>query len=262
MDREGTDTENGPFDIVGDVHGCLDELVALLAELGYSVAPDTTGYHFVPPAGRRVVFLGDLVNRGPDSAGTLRLTMTMVESGHALCLKGNHDVYLLRKLQGADILSEFNMTNESAVLESIAQLDSAGAAFRARALAFLESLPWRLELDGGRLVLAHAGLPLQYHHSESPAAQAFAVHGPPPSRSSDSPPTRWHDAYDGEALVVHGHYAGTDVRWANNTVCLDTGCVYGGRLTALRYPEREFVSVPARRIYFYGRISPQFQHRA
>ena len=80
--------DRGPFDIIGDVHGCHDELVLLLGKLGYVVAED--GSSAVHPEGRRAVFLGDLVDRGPDVPGVLRLAMGMVERGSALCVPGNH----------------------------------------------------------------------------------------------------------------------------------------------------------------------------
>src|SRR6267142_2087379 len=83
-------TETGPFDIIGDIHGCYEELVTLLAQLGYT--PDQTSETpspspaFLPPPGRRAVFLGDLVDRGPSTPAVLRLVMHMVAQGHAFCV--------------------------------------------------------------------------------------------------------------------------------------------------------------------------------
>ncbi|HLF79722.1 MAG TPA: metallophosphoesterase [Dehalococcoidia bacterium] len=247
----------GPFDIIGDVHGCLDELLALLEMLGYGVTRDVNGEASVtPPEGRRAIFLGDLVNRGPDIAGVLRVVMGVVEAGQAYCLRGNHDAYLLRKLQGADVVTEFDLPNEDAVLASVSQLAAESLAFQLRVAGFIEGRPAHLVLDDGRLLVAHAGLPQEYHGSDSEAAQRFAVFGPSTretATSGEARPIAWKDSYRGSALVVYGHYADDSVRWANNTVCLDTGCVYGGQLTALRYPEREVVSVEARRVYYKSR---------
>ena len=91
--------EHGPFDIIGDIHGCFDELTALLTELGYTV----DGHTVLPPKGRKAVFLGDLVDRGPKTPDVLRLVMGMVENGTGLCVPGNHDIKYLRQLRGKDV---------------------------------------------------------------------------------------------------------------------------------------------------------------
>src|SRR5262249_34251479 len=98
--------ESGPFDIVGDVHGCFEELTALLQALGYVIARDepdpAVAVSASHPGGRRAVFLGDLVDRGPGICEVLRLVMGMVASGSALCVPGNHEIKLMRKLRGKD----------------------------------------------------------------------------------------------------------------------------------------------------------------
>lgn len=243
------------YDLIGDVHGCLDEALRLLAKLGYSVTRDEDGrYRITPPLGRRAVFLGDLVNRGPQIPGLLRLVMDMADDGGALCVRGNHDFYLLRRLQGANVLREFGPTYGRAAETSVSQLDAEDDAFVARVTAFLEGLPPYLILDDGRLVAAHAGLPVRYQRKDSAEARDFAVFGP---KEGDA--VSWPQDYKGKALVVYGHYARPDVRWSKNAVCLDTGCLYGGRLTALRYPELEMVSVEAARVYYE---SAKFNQRA
>jgi len=98
--------EQGPFDIIGDIHGCYDELVQLLERLGYQIAVTENGERRIvvtPPAGRRAVFLGDLIDRGPNAPDVLRLVMGMVEHGTAMCVPGNHEAKLLRKLRGKDV---------------------------------------------------------------------------------------------------------------------------------------------------------------
>src|SRR5690606_36733483 len=87
-------TDHGPFDIIGDVHGCYDELVMLLTQLGYTV--DAEMMQAIPLEGRKAVFLGDLVDRGPKIPQVLKLVMGMVEAGTALCIPGNHDIKLMR----------------------------------------------------------------------------------------------------------------------------------------------------------------------
>src|SRR5882762_9052806 len=114
--------EHGPFDIIGDVHGCFEELVELLTQLGYSIEKQTNedgspGFSVKPPEGRKLVFLGDLVDRGPKIPEVLRLTMSMVQDGAALCVPGNHDIKLMRKLRGKDVQITHGLAN------SLEQLD-------------------------------------------------------------------------------------------------------------------------------------------
>ncbi|MFC4640112.1 metallophosphoesterase [Deinococcus hohokamensis] len=232
----------GPFDLIGDVHGCLPELLELLERLGYRVTGDTV----TPPPGRRAVFLGDLVDRGPDSAGTLRLVMGMVRSGAALCVPGNHDEKLVRALDGKAVraLHGLDLT--------LAQLQAAGEAFRTQVRAFVTGLPSHLVLDGGQLVVAHAGLPEHLQGRQSGRVRSFALYGDTTGRLDEHGlPVRrdWAQHYGGEALVVYGHTPVAAPRWVKRTVNIDTGCAFGGHLSALRYPEGQTVSVPARAQY-------------
>jgi protein phosphatase len=235
---------HGPFDIIGDVHGCLPELAKLLTELGYQ--PDGNGVH-QHPAGRTAVFLGDLVDRGPDTPGVLRTVMGMVASGAALCVPGNHEVKLLRAMRGRDVKVSHGLE------ESLAQLAAQPEEFADQVTAFLDALVSHYVLDSGRLVVAHAGLPEQMHGRASAAVRAFALYGDTTGETDEfGLPVRypWAQDYRGNALVVYGHTPVPEAVWVNNTICLDTGCVFGGRLTALRYPERELVSVPAQQVYY------------
>lgn len=233
--------ERGPFDVVGDVHGCADELEALLAALGY--ARDDAWRH---PEGRRVVFVGDLVDRGPRIADTLRIGMAMVRAGSALMAPGNHDDKLLRKLEGRTVHVAHGLA------ETLAELAAAGPEFAEEVRAFLAGLPSHLVLDGGRLVVAHGGLPQALHGRDSRRVRDRALFGETTGvPDADGLPLRvdWAARYGGRALVVYGHTPVLEPRWRNETVDIDTGCVFGGALTALRWPERVLVSVPARRAY-------------
>ncbi|MFD2763971.1 polynucleotide kinase-phosphatase [Micromonospora eburnea] len=234
----------GPFDIVGDVHGCREELEALLLRLGYALRHDDAGrpVDAVHPAGRTPVFVGDLVDRGPDSPGVLRLVMGMVAAGHAICVPGNHEQKLLRKLRGRDV----RLTHGLA--ETMAQLESEPAEFVADVATFVDGLVSHYVLDGGRLVVAHAGLKEAYQGRASGRVRAFALYGETTGETDEyGLPVRypWARDYRGSAMVVYGHTPTPEPEWVNNTICVDTGCVFGGRLTALRYPEKELVSVPA-----------------
>jgi hypothetical protein len=241
-----------PYDLIGDVHGCRNELEQLLTRLGY-----TTAGRFVAPPGRSVIFLGDLVNRGPDTPGVLRLVMGLVDAGIATGVAGNHDVVLARALAGGEA------PEVDAIKVSLSQLRREGAEFNRSVTAFIDALPRRLSLDSGRLVVAHAGLPLEFHAGDSPEADDFAVNGREVAGPNGEPVRyRWAEDYRGAATVVYGHAAQVVATWVNRTICIDTGCVYGGRLTALRYPELELVSVPAARVYFESRRSPEFRAAA
>ena len=241
-DRKG---DHGPFDIIGDVHGCHAELVELLANLGYEV--DNEGSVAIHPDGRRALFLGDLVDRGPATPAVLRLAMNMVASGSAVCLPGNHEVKLLRALQGR------NVTIGHGLDRSLEQLSVEPAEFRTQVAEFIDSLIGHYVLDEGRLVVAHAGLPEKMHGRASGAVRAFSLYGDTTGETDEfGLPVRypWAQDYRGQAMVVYGHTPVTDPEWLNKTICIDTGCVFGGRLTALRYPENELVSVPAREVYY------------
>lgn len=236
---------SGPFDIIGDVHGCYPELHSLLAKLGWQIAEDGSGA--VHPQGRTAVFVGDLVDRGPDTPGVLKLAMGMVSTGNALCVMGNHEQKLVRSLSGRKVRISHGLQ------ESLDQLAAQPAEFQQQALAFMDGLISHYQLDGGKLVVAHAGLKQEYHGRASGRVRSFALYGETTGETDEyGLPVRlpWANEYRGTAMVVYGHVATDEAVWVNNTICLDTGAVFGGKLTALRYPEREIVSEPARQTYY------------
>ncbi|MFE2511595.1 polynucleotide kinase-phosphatase [Streptomyces naganishii] len=229
----------GPFDIIGDVHGCAAELEALLGKLGY-----TDGVH---PEGRTAVFVGDLVDRGPDSPGVLRRVMGMVRSGHALCVPGNHENKYGRHLKGRKV----RLTHGLA--ETVAQMEGESEDFRREVGEFIDGLVSHYVLDGGRLVVCHAGLPEKYHGRTSGRVRSHALYGDTTGETDEfGLPVRypWAEDYRGRAAVVYGHTPVPEAAWLNNTICLDTGAVFGGKLTALRWPERELVDVPAQKVWY------------
>ncbi|WP_417372807.1 polynucleotide kinase-phosphatase [Glutamicibacter protophormiae] len=235
--------QHGPFDVIGDVHGCLEELVLLLAKLGYDIVRDRQGRAvdaFHP--NRRAVFVGDLVDRGPDSPGVLRLVMGMVAAGHALAVPGNHEDKLVRALRGAKVTLKHGLD------KTLEQLEAESPEFKREVQDFCRSLVSHLVLDDGKLVVAHAGLIEKYHGRASQRVRAFALYGQVTGEMDEyGLPVRypWARDYRGDAAVLYGHTPVTEVAWINNTACLDTGCAFGGQLSALRYPEREVVAVEA-----------------
>jgi protein phosphatase len=241
---------HGPFDIVGDVHGCLDELLNLMAALGYRVEPQAIAFAVSPPQGRKLAFVGDLVNRGPATPGVLRLVISMVHAGQALCVPGNQDMELVAALKGSQARPTPGMAR------SLEQFADEPAEFRAAVIEFFETLSGHLVLDSGKLVIAHAGLPQRMQGSHSARARAFALNGETTGERDEfglAVRCNWAADYRGKALVVFGHTPVAEPLWLNHTVNIDTGCVYGGQLTALRYPERKTVSVPARAVYSASR---------
>ncbi|MFF9623051.1 polynucleotide kinase-phosphatase [Streptomyces griseosporeus] len=229
----------GPFDIIGDIHGCSAELEALLGKLGYA-----DGVH---PEGRTAVFVGDLVDRGPDSPGVLRRVMAMVKSGNALCVPGNHENKFGRHLRGRKVQHTHGLA------ETVAQMEGESEEFLREVREFIDGLVSHYVLDGGKLVVCHAGLPEKYHGRTSGRVRSHALYGETTGETDEfGLPVRypWAEDYRGRAAVVYGHTPVPQATWLNNTICLDTGAVFGGKLTALRWPERELVDVPAERVWY------------
>jgi protein phosphatase len=175
--------ERGPFDVIGDVHGRLAALVALLARLGYRVELDAAGAPVSArhPEGRRAVFAGDLVGPGPDDAGAARLAMGMVHAGAALAVRGDRD-------------------------------DELGSVLAPEAAGFLAGLPSHLVLAGGRLVAVHAGVTSDMQGRDSPRVTRFCLRAEP----------GWASSYRGGALVVHGHDPVARAGWEGRTIGLRT----------------------------------------
>jgi len=242
--------ESGPFDIIGDIHGCYDELCALLDKLGYSI--DTVNCAAIPPVGRKAVFLGDLCDRGPKNMEALRLVMNMVHGGNAYCVAGNHDAKLLRKLRGANVQISHGLD------KTVEQLNAQSSEFVSKAKIFLGGLISHYVFDGGKLVVAHAGLKEKYQGRSSGRVRDFCLYGDTTGETDEyGLPVRlaWANEYRGKAAVVYGHTPTPDAEAVNNTYCIDTGCVFGGKLTCLRYPEREIIQVAAKQEY-YAPVKP------
>ncbi|MBO0752832.1 MAG: polynucleotide kinase-phosphatase, partial [Bradyrhizobiaceae bacterium] len=243
--------DHGPFDIIGDVHGCAHELQALLARLGYAIEWRGDGAErtvtVTAPAGRKAVFVGDLVDRGPNTPDVLRIVMSMIAAGTAYAVQGNHERKFERWLAGRKVKAGHGLQ------ATIDQLENEHPRFRGALPGFLDSLRSHVWLDGGRLAVAHAGLKEEMIGRGSGAIREFALYGETTGEiDAFGLPVRtnWAASYRGTTTIVHGHTPVLRAEWVNNTLCIDTGCVFGGKLTALRWPEKELIDVPAQQVWF------------
>lgn len=242
--------EAGPFDMIGDVHGCADELIELLGRLGYRVTlhatPAGPRASIHAPAGRRLIFVGDLVDRGPRSPDVLAIVMAAVNGGLGFAVPGNHDVKFVRWLEGRHVKLTHGLDRTAE------QFLATPESYREEVRAFIDALPIYLWLESGGLAVAHAGLKESFIGQDSGEVRSFCLYGDISGGHDDNGlPVRYHWAahYRGAAAIVYGHTPVPDAAWVNNTLCIDTGCCFGNKLSALRWPEREVVSVPARLAY-------------
>lgn len=246
VERLKPPTEGVFFDVIGDVHGCLEELWELFARLGYETGEDGLPRH---PEGRLPVFVGDLADRGPDSPGALRLCVDLVAAQAGLFVPGNHDAKLFRMLHGNAVKKTHGLDLTDEQLNALP--DTERERLITDILAFLEPQPIYLVLDSGRLVVAHAGIKEEYIGRYDDTVVRFTRFGDVAGFEENGMPIRrdWALEYSGDALIAYGHTPQTEIKFVNNTVNLDGGCVFGGFLAAMRYPEREIVIVPAKQVY-------------
>ena len=233
----------GPFDIIGDVHGCAAELAQLLETLGYQQTSVGAWRH---PEGRTLVFLGDIVDRGPDIVTVARWAMASVREEGALWVPGNHDVRLVRKLNGREVKITHGLAESLAAIAALPEDER--AEFTQEYAELVDGLVSHALLDERRLVVAHAGMKEELQGRASRTVREFALYGETTGETDElGLPVRedWSAEYRGEALVVYGHSPVSTAEWRSNTLNIDTGCVFGGKLTALRCPERELVHVEA-----------------
>jgi protein phosphatase len=250
--------EHGPFDIIGDVQGCLDELHQLLGQLGYLENSSQVWRH---PDKRRVIFLGNLVNRGPNSLGVLQLVARMVKAGQALYVQGNHCNRFYRYINGHHTALDQGL--ETTVAEFMALPTPERAEIAALVKDLIGTAPPYLLLDNGKLAVAHAGLKDTMLGRLSDRIFYFCLYGHTTNstnvkaaleRSTEEivVAENWAEHYRGKPLIAYAQApkAATGPEIHNNTVNLDQGCVFGGRLTAMCYPERSFVQVKAAHSYY------------
>lgn len=238
--------ETGPFDIIGDVHGCYDELISLMQKLGYQINLQDDKYEVYHPEGRKIIFLGDLVDRGPKIVDVLKLVMDMVKDEIAFCVQGNHDNKLWRKLEGR------NVQVKNGLEDSMFQLSKEPQSFINEVKLFLKHLESHLIFDHHHLVVAHAGIKEEFIGRTSKQIRSFTLYGETSNEMDEfGLPKRniWAKDYKGKPLILYGHTPNFEAFSLNNAINIDTGCVFGNKLTSYRYPEANFISVKALKKY-------------
>ena len=207
--------------VIGDVHGCLPELKQLLDELNFSDVD-------------RIIFVGDLINKGPDSRGVLEL----VDSIGAEAIKGNKELGFLASIRGERIPTPNDLETKAALGSDLDYW-----------IQWMDSLPLFIETD--EFLIVHAGLVPDEHPSESNPNIITRIRtwdGQGNDLDNPSDPA-WYEFYDGDKLVIFGHWAALGLLERENVICLDSGCVYGGQLTALELPVRSLHQVQAHKTY-------------
>lgn len=235
--------EKGPFDIIGDIHGCYEELIQLLTQLGYREA----GSVYIHPQGRKIVSIGDLNDRGPYNLKTICFIMNMVEKGLGLYVYGNHCNKFYRFLLGRKVQISHGLENTVEEYEKLKKEEQ--EAFKKKYIKFYEQQSYYWVLDEGKLVVAHAGIKESLIGREDVRVEKFCLYGDiTGERDEEGHPVRkdWAKEYRGSAVVVYGHTPVNEPVWINNTIDIDLGCVFGGKLAALRYPEKEIVAVDSK----------------
>jgi diadenosine tetraphosphatase ApaH/serine/threonine PP2A family protein phosphatase len=236
-----------PYDIIGDIHSCREELFELFHNLGYEKTDDI----FIHPQNRMPVFLGDLTDRGPDSITVLNLIIGMTERNKTLFIPGNHDIKLQKWFQGRNIQVKHGMETTVSHLMNLPYEERINLGERFNRM--LDNAPPYLILDNGNLVVAHGGIGEKYIGQFNNRVKSLILFGDTTGRTDEQglPERRdWAANYSGKALIVYGHTPVEHPRIKNNTINIDAGCVFGGKLCAFRYPEKEVVCVRAKVKYY------------
>lgn len=231
------------YDVIGDIHGCYEEFVTLTEQLGY----DWESGIPVHPHGRKLVFLGDLTDRGPKSLETAALVWELViNKKQAYYSPGNHCNKLYRFFIGRKVQQTHGLETTVAEYEALGRREQ--KAIQKKFIDLYESSPLYHVLDEGKLVTCHAGIRQDYIGRDGKKVETFVLYGDiTGEKHPDGSPVRrdWAQRYTGDAWIIYGHTPVREPRFVNKSVNIDTGAVFGGKLTALRYPEMDTVSVPS-----------------
>ncbi|MCG8395752.1 bis(5'-nucleosyl)-tetraphosphatase PrpE [Bacillus atrophaeus] len=242
------------YDVIGDIHGCYDEMIALIKKLGYTIQNGMP----VHSDGRILVFAGDLTDRGPKSIEVVRFVANAYEKGAVRYVPGNHCNKLYRFLKGNPVKVMHGLETTEAELKQLSDEDR--AAVKEQFIRLYEKAPLYDILHNGDLVVAHAGIKADDIGKQSRKVKDFVLYGDVTGETlPDGRPVRrdWAATYNGRAWVVYGHTPVKKPRTVNRTINIDTGCVFGNQLTAFRFPEHETVSVQSSMPYDQSRFREQ-----
>lgn len=232
------------FDVIGDIHGCYDEFEQLTKKLGYNW---DEGYP-LHSEGRKLAFVGDLTDRGPNSLKVIKIVVELVNNGLAHYTPGNHCDKLYRYFLGRNVQETHGLETTVAELKALSKAEY--ATIRTKYIELYENAPLYLILEKKQLVIAHAGIRSDYIGREDKRVRTFVLYGDiTGEKNPDGSPIRrdWAQEYTNQkSFIVYGHTPVHEPRLVNHTINIDTGCVFGGTLTAFRYPEKETVSVPSK----------------
>ncbi|MBN8251130.1 bis(5'-nucleosyl)-tetraphosphatase PrpE [Priestia flexa] len=231
------------LDIIGDIHGCYDELVELTTKLGYS----WTSSYPIHPEKRHLAFVGDLMDRGPHSLKVIELVWNLVvKQKKAYYCPGNHCNKLYRFFKGNKVQIKHGLETTVAEYNDLSQAQQ--QEIKHKFMELYENAPLYVHLKQEQLVIAHAGIRADYIGRNDKKVKTFVLYGDITGETHpDGSPVRndWAKHYNGTPLIVYGHTPIKSPKLRNNTINIDTGAVFGGKLTAFRYPEKELVSVPS-----------------
>lgn len=234
------------YDIIGDIHGCYRELLLLFDLLGYE---EDDGV-YIHPEQRRLVFVGDLTDRGPQSLRVVQLVTRLVRQQEALYVPGNHCDKLYRLFLGRNVQITHGL--ETTVAELARLSEKTKATIKKEFIYLHENSPYYLLLDDGNLIVSHAGISQDLIGKNNKKVKTFCLYGDITGEKDVTGfPIRqdWAQEYKGESWIVYGHSPVKQPRFVNRTVNIDTGCVFGGHLTGLRYPEMTLEMVPSSLVF-------------
>ncbi|GEN88050.1 bis(5'-nucleosyl)-tetraphosphatase PrpE [Oceanobacillus sp. FSL W8-0428] len=232
------------LDIIGDVHGCLDELLELLETLEYRQENSS----YAHPGGNKLVFVGDLTDRGPNSTAVIQLVYQLVrEQEIAYYVPGNHCNKLYRYFSGNQVQEKHGLETTVAEWKSLNEAQKKN--IQEKFMTLYENAPLYLYFENLKLVVAHAGIKENLIGQMNSRTKTFVLYGDITGKTDHlGRPIRrdWAKHYKGEPWIVYGHTPVLEARQINRTINIDTGCVFGNKLTAYQFPKQRIVSVPSK----------------
>ncbi|WP_018933323.1 bis(5'-nucleosyl)-tetraphosphatase PrpE [Gracilibacillus lacisalsi] len=229
------------LDIIGDIHGCYQELQTLLSDLGYQWENDKIRH----PENRKLAFVGDLTDRGPRSLDVIHIVyQIVVEQNFGYYVPGNHCDKLYRFFLGNNVKQQHGLETTVAEYQQLSKQEQ--DEVKEMMMTLYEDAPLYHVIDELNTVIAHAGIPEKYIGRHDKKVKTFVLYGDiTGEKHEDGRPVRrdWAQDYHGDKWIVYGHTPVLEPRFVNETVNIDTGCVFGNKLTAFRLPEEEIVSV-------------------